>query len=438
MRFRINDEAVKPEHMQLRRTVQVDGVGERRTYVIRATLALDTFSSRARVFKVWNVRSAALRFQFSVQSFCLFFVLIARPPHTHTVTHTHAGRYNVAIPLDKDVIFGLTPFEVSKAAFLFEIQSEEIDYYEGGQVCTADVRPNILINRVDERELVVIRRAEEMDKSDTYAFASLAPKLTMVYDKKKEHCPKFGMTLYIEKPVVSAFDPNTLMPIVLVAVLGTLNTFIAEEGGPDLENSIAIALTAVFVLPALATGEAVKGQSGWWMTGPIYSLFIGIILASLCNIDGAADAVDLAEAGTNTSFATFGPQEIVNWTGVGFMWFSPVILLLYILKHWLFVRDIQQDQWVEYTIPEGAKTKKNKNGNVGPGDTVKRLVGSKDASFDQWECGDTRRGDEQVNNMMSIGDIVTEVETGETTQLLQWKVGKDKHSREIYCGPGPE
>merc|ERR1712166_245590 len=245
----------------------------------------------------------------------------------------------------------------------------------------------------------------------------------------------------IEKPVVSSFDPNTLMPILLVAVLGMLNVIIADEVGPDLNNSIAIALTAVFVLPALATGEVVKGQSGWWMTGPIYSLFVGIILASLCNIDGdlgAVDAADLAEAaGANASLTTaLRPQEIVNWTGVGFMWFSPVILLLYIVKHWLFVRHIKRNEMVEYIIPEGANPGDINGNRSRPGDTVKRLIGANDKSFEKWQYGDFKQHENgvppQANNMMSICDIATEG----NNRLLQWKIGCDNdRERTIYCGP---
>ena len=367
----------------------------------------------------------------------------------------------MAIPLNKDVIFGLTPFEVSKAAFLFEIESEEVDYYEGGEMRTAEVRADILVNTVDERELVIIHDPTELDKSDTYAFASLAPKISMYYQRKKQHCPKFDMTLYIEKPVVSSFDPNTLMPIVLVAVLGTINVILADDAGPDLGNSIAIALTAVFVLPVLATGEAVFGQSGWWMTGPIYSLFVGIILASLCNIDGdlgAVDAADLAEAaGANASPTTaLRPQEIVNWTGVGFMWFSPVILLLYIVNHWLFVRHIKRNEMVEYTVPPGASIFGTDKGNKKPGDTWERLIGAKDESFDQWEYGGEQKHgyDEngvpvQANNMMSVGALLTQTAKGYwirqseegAPQLLQWKIRLSNGTSAmedqmiLYCGP---
>ena len=46
---------------------------------------------------------------------------------------------------------------------------------------------------------------------------------------------------------------STFLPLLLVAVLATLNVLNAGDGdgGPDLENSIAISLTVVFVLPGL-------------------------------------------------------------------------------------------------------------------------------------------------------------------------------------------
>jgi hypothetical protein len=212
------------------------------------------------------------------------------------------------------------------------------------------------------------------------------------------------------------------MPIILVAVLGTMNALLADEDGPDLENSIAIALTAVFVLPALATGDPVKGQSSWWVTGPTYSLFLRIILASLYNIspeveDGAGGAVlsTLNLGGNVSATSTAGnPQAAVTWIGVGFMWLSPVILLLYIFKRWRFVRRIMNRAMVEYLTSSTHCKKEERN------KTVKRLIGCKDASFDQYEMDKhkTRLGafPTQVENLRSIGDML------EARKLPQWEV----------------
>lgn len=170
------------------------------------------------------------------------------------------------------------------------------------------------------------------------------------------------------------------MPIILVCVLGTLNVILADDTGPALQDSIAIALTAVFVLPALATGEPTRGQSGMWMTWPIYALFVGIILASLCDID-AIDDFEVAETivGANATNIPTGPsnQEIVNWTGVGFMWCSPVILLLYICKYWWFVQHIKKGAMVEYENPTPIKGRDSRS--------VRRLIGAKDKTFAMWE-----------------------------------------------------
>ena len=138
------------------------------------------------------------------------------------------------------------------------------------------------------------------------------------------------------------------------------------------------------------------------------------------------------------SSTTASRQEFVNWTGVGFMWFSPVILLLYILKYRLFARRIQKNAMVEYVVPKGAIT--GKKSGIRPGDTHKRLIGAKDPSFDQWDTigrgNDGNGAPPQANNMISIGDIL---DSDSDTTLLQWKVRKDgKNGCELYCGPETE
>ena len=72
---------------------------------------------------------------------------------------------------------------------------------------TAEVRANILVNKVDERELLIVRKASELDKSDSYRFITPAPAIRMHWDKKKEQCPQFGATFFIEvSPQIAALD----------------------------------------------------------------------------------------------------------------------------------------------------------------------------------------------------------------------------------------
>lgn len=193
------------------------------------------------------------------------------------------------------------------------------------------------------------------------------------------------------------------MPIILVCVLGTLNVFLADDDGPALQDSIAIALTAVFVLPALATGEPTRGQSGMWMTWPIYALFVGIILTSFClDVDSLNEIFaknfasiysdDLSDDGDDSSTYSVIHSDtisktdsdtiskavkILNFTGVGFMWCSPVILLLYIYKHWRFVQHITKGAMVAYENPTPIKGQDSRS--------VRRLIGAKDETFAQWE-----------------------------------------------------
>ena len=70
------------------------------------------------------------------------------------------------------------------------------------------------------------------------------------YDTKKEYCPKYTVTWYLEKPASSQII-TTFAPLLATAGLACMNVFNAGGAGPDLENSIALFLTIVFVLPNL-------------------------------------------------------------------------------------------------------------------------------------------------------------------------------------------
>jgi hypothetical protein len=101
------------------------------------------------------------------------------------------------------VIFGLTPFEISTARFEFEIKSEEVEYLQNGTKFVPtdsqpNIRPDILVNTVDERELIIVRKAEELDASNTYRVLTAAPRIAMKYDMEKNHCPKFEVIFYME------------------------------------------------------------------------------------------------------------------------------------------------------------------------------------------------------------------------------------------------
>jgi hypothetical protein len=132
--------------------------------------------------------------------------------------------------------------------------------------------------------------------------------------------------------------------MVLVAALTTFNVLLAEnpEGGPSLENSIAIGLTAVLVLPELAEGKEDLSNTHVLRTGSIYALFIGIILASFCKAIGdegdvGAEFFNFAdeefsgggpfEAYKMVSSVTKGAQpwswiRILNYLGIVFLWIS--------------------------------------------------------------------------------------------------------------------
>lgn len=72
---------------------------------------------------------------------------------------------------------------------------------------TAEVRADILVNKVDERELLIILRVDDLDKSDSYRFITPAPAIKMHWDKEKQRCLRFEATFFIEvSPQVAALN----------------------------------------------------------------------------------------------------------------------------------------------------------------------------------------------------------------------------------------
>ena len=132
------------------------------------------------------------------------------------------------------------------------------------------VRPDIYINPKDERELFVVRREHEINNTDSYEMICNVPRVRVEYDKKKTYCPKYKVTWYMEKPPGSQIV-TTFAPLLFTALLACLNVVNAEGAGPALDNSIALCLTIVFVLPNLrvlgrghvATHPAGKGACAW-------------------------------------------------------------------------------------------------------------------------------------------------------------------------------
>eukprot|EP00729_Bicosta_minor_P021376 gene21376-12941_t len=286
--------------------------------------------------------------------------------------------YSLKLPLKISCIFGVAPFEVSEASVKIEMSKSVMRDTVDGSIRV--VRPDLLVNPDDERDFVLIPNPDEMDESPMYSLLTRSPFVEMFYDRRRGSCAKYSMKFYIERPTVSWVDPNTLMPLILIAALTTLNVMMGDEAGPDLENTIAIALTAVFVLPALVEGEDDKIHVGFkvlWKTGPVYLLFVGMILAAFCHDplfyafgqsigEAGGDELDFGsgtapiskDADNYTGFTVRQKISIVNWVGVCLVWLSIFPLVANIVRYLKLKKALGMSATVKSTLKEkGSKRK---------------------------------------------------------------------------------
>lgn len=328
-------------------------------------------------------------FQFRINGVRATEDILERRRTTYIPGFGYKLSYALRLPLKVACIFGVAPFEVSEATVKIEMCEGSMRDPGGGDepppAADAEessngshkkkkkmekgsvrvVRPDLLINPDDERDFLRIMNPDEMRGTPMYRTLTQSPYVEIIYDRRRGACAKYVLKFYIERPPKSWID--RIMPMVLIAALITLNVMMGDEAGADLENTIAIALTAVFVLPALVDGEEDNIHVGYkelWKTGPVYLLFIGMILSAFCHQPdymffgksfgqsvGAADAAGVNNAGGHDSGSGFeyNPEvsddvsgapltitqkiSIVSWTGVILVWLSIVPLLFNVLRY---------------------------------------------------------------------------------------------------------
>lgn len=49
----------------------------------------------------------------------------------------------------------------------------------------------------DERELVIVRNADELNQMTGYEMITEAPRVEITYEKKKHYCPKYKISFYV-------------------------------------------------------------------------------------------------------------------------------------------------------------------------------------------------------------------------------------------------
>jgi hypothetical protein len=83
----------------------------------------------------------------------------------------------------------------------------------------------MLINPEEERELFIIRKAEELDNCDGYNLISVSPRVDVEYDRAKKYCPKYKVTFYAETPWTTKFI-SIVMSVTSPALHGLIEAFL--------------------------------------------------------------------------------------------------------------------------------------------------------------------------------------------------------------------
>jgi len=296
---------------------------------------------------------------------------------------------NVRIPMKKKIVFGVPLYAIYQCTALIEMQTSSITH-DGTEndvsPGVSEVRPNIYVNRKDERELFVVRDAKELNQMSTYEMITPAPRIEIEYETKADYCPKYRVSFYIERnPLFSIIQ--TFMPMFAVVGLATINVFNGEGYGPALDNSIAIAFTLVLVLPELrpdGRGDTSNDWLSYFLSNNIAVciLFVGLLLTSLRFPRFFHDDAVLYTNETYIPFFNTRWEWAEMW-GIGglvLIWLSMAIPIGNYFRYRSFTNRIKETAHVH-------KTKPNKD--TGDRDPwvphSKRLAFCKDDSYFKWD-----------------------------------------------------
>jgi len=176
--------------------------------------------------------------------------------------------------LDKTVKFDSFPFKIITATATIELQSIK-------KSKNTLLRPNLLVNETGKYMNMIQHignlkyATDKMDQSLNYDFITPLPTVRYKYNHEKGYCSKLEVTFYMLESSSHSKFVQIIFPMLLIAILNTINVSKADESG-FVSNASAFALAAVFILPSII-GEA-KTRS-IFNSNNFYIMFIFIGLA---------------------------------------------------------------------------------------------------------------------------------------------------------------
>lgn len=265
-------------------------------------------------------------------------------------------RYSCILPLKLKAVFTPFPFQVFRASVQIEMASTTVtpktrDHENQQQY---RLNPTLLFHKKEERNTVFVRDAGKgtLNGTSKYELVTEAPSVTVHYegDTKGERCvcQKYDVCFYMMEPYIFKLI-STMMPVTLVVVLATYNV-LAEDA--DLENSIAIALTIVFLLPNLKPTPMTGAEKSKFTRNEmmILCIFFGLIFTSYPSVmrefwisddvgdPPEADQGEITEKNNGTlqfdlltnvlgrpEYSAKNAQDIIGTVGLGFLLVSLLI-----------------------------------------------------------------------------------------------------------------
>ena len=92
-------------------------------------------------------------------------------------------------------------YAIYKCSALVEMQTSSITHdgeeKDDGFEHVSEVRPNIYVNKMDERELFVVRKWQELNQMDQYDLITEAPRIEVEFETKAMYCPKYTVSFYM-------------------------------------------------------------------------------------------------------------------------------------------------------------------------------------------------------------------------------------------------